>query len=159
MSTKDRARHGTRATIPLDTVMKTTAVERLKWLQAFIPLYEKVAPLVRYIANLERIDAGQLPLSPDVLMRSTITLKPALQALRKMAKPKEKELLTLMNDFEAAVSNCIKAGEAAVRYAKSGGQTMEGRIQLSNLVNSTVLAHQYMELASKRLKRLSENSV
>jgi len=125
---------------------------KVSWFQTFVPLYEKVAPLVLHITNLENIERGELPLNPEELVHTVVTIRPALETLRKMPEPKEKELRKIKKEFEITLSNCIKAAESAAKYVKLGIYGIEGQIQLNNTINSIVLAHEYMESVSKQLE-------
>ena len=136
--------------------MVKTVKERLRWLQLFMPLYEKVVPLIRGITDLKSLESGELPVSPHALAESPLTLKPVLESIRKIPKPKEKELLSIKREFEIVLSSCIKAGESATNYIKLDGQGMKGQIQLSTIINSLVLANEYMESVSKKLAPLLE---
>jgi hypothetical protein len=137
-------------------MMMKAVKERLRWFQAFMPLYEKAEPLVRYITNLEKLQAGELPVSPGMLVESNLTLRPILAAISKMHKPKEKELAIIQREFEMALSNCIKASEWAEKYINYGGHGMDGQMLLSMVINATVLAHEYIESVSKKLATFHE---
>ncbi len=136
--------------------MMKAVKERLRWFQTFMPLYERAEPLVLYITNLEKLQAGELPVSPGMLVESNLTLRPILTAISKMHKPKEKELAIIQREFEMALSNCIKASEWAEKYINYGGHGMDGQILLSMVINATVLAHEYIESVSKKLAPFHE---
>jgi hypothetical protein len=132
--------------------MMITVEERLRWFQIFMPLYEKAAPLVRRIANIEMLGAGELPVSPYTLVESNLTLRPILQALKKIPEPKEKDLVSIQTELETALSSCIKAAEAAAKYIDLQGRGIADQVLLGIIINSTVLAHEYIESVSKRLE-------
>jgi len=131
--------------------MTKAVKERLRWIQMFMPLYERAEPLVRHITNLEKLRAGELPVSPGLLVESNLTLRPILAAIRKLHKPKEKELAVIQREFEMALSNCIRAAEWAEKYINHGGYSMDGQMLLGMVINATVLAHEYIESVSNRL--------
>ncbi len=132
-------------------MMTKTARERLSWFRAFMPLYERAAPLVQRIADLKRFEVGELPVSPDMLAVSRLTLQPILNAVRRMPRPKEKELATIQREFELALLNCIKAAEWAEKYLNPGHRNVDSDVLLGTAINYTVLAHEYIESVSKRL--------
>lgn len=138
-------------------MMTKTARERLRWFQAFMPLYERAAPLVQHIANLDRLKVGELPVSPDMLVVSKLTLRPILDSVRRMPKPKEKELATIQREFEVALFHCIKAAEWAEKYINPGYHSVDGEVLLGAVINATVLAHEYMESVSQRLSSPSNS--
>ncbi len=131
--------------------MVKTVKERIRWFQTFMPLYERAAPLVRHITSLQKLQAGELPVSPGMLVESNLTLRPILNAVSKMCKPKEKDLATIQREFEMALNSCIKAAEWAEKYINYGGHSIDDQMLLSTVINSTVLAHEYIESVSKRL--------
>jgi hypothetical protein len=131
--------------------MKKIVQERLSWFHAFIPLYERATPLVRCIANPERLKAGELPVSPGMLVESSLMLRPILNAVRRIPKSKEKELVTIQREFEIALYNCIRAAEWAEKYINRDSYGMDRQMLLGMVVNTTVLANEYIESVSKRL--------
>jgi len=131
--------------------MKNTVKERLDWFHRFMPLYERAAPLVRYIGDLESLKAGELPASPSRLIESSILLRPILHAVRKIPKSKEKELVTIQREFESALNSCIKAAEWAEKYLNCLNRGTGAQPQLAMLINSTVLAYEYIESVSARV--------
>ena len=132
--------------------MMTKAVkERLRWFQTFMSLYDKAYPLVRHVTNFEKLRAGELPVSPGLLVESNLTLRPILVAITNMPKPKEKELAIIQREFEMAVFNCIKAAEWAEKYINYRSNHMDGQALLSMIISATVLAHEYMESVSEKL--------
>lgn len=72
--------------------MVNTGKEALRWFEAFVPLYEKAASLVRHIADIEALKAGRLPTSLYALVESNLTLGLILQVVRKMPKPEKRSL-------------------------------------------------------------------
>ena len=137
-------------------MQKTVAKEeKLKSFNAFIRLYEKAAPIVRNITNLDTLNEGKLPLSPYALVESSITLKMILNAIKKMPEPKDKELTSIRKELETALSSCIKAAEQTEKYIEIGGSSIKGQLLLSTIINSTVLAHEYIESVSKRLETIT----
>jgi hypothetical protein len=136
----------------MGSMMMITVEERLRWFQVFMPLYEKAAPLVRRIANIDTLGAGELPVSPYTLVESNLTLRPILEALKKIPEPREKDLVSIQVEFETALSSCIKAAEAAAKYIDLEGRGIADQVLLGTIINSTVLAHEYIESVSNRLE-------
>jgi hypothetical protein len=130
-------------------VPKTAVEERLEWFKAFIPLYEKAAPIIMYIADPDRLGSGELPVSLDTLMASSLTLRPVLSAVRKLRKPKDKQLADIQKGFEVALSSCIKAAEATAKYLKAQERGMETRSLITIIISSIVLAQEYMQSVAK----------
>ncbi len=128
--------------------------ERLRWFHTFIPLYEKAAPVLRQIANIETLAAGELPVSPYTMAASSLTLRPILEAVRKVHEPKREELGGIQKEFEIALSNCIKVAEAAEKYVELRERGIEDQVVLSTIISSTVLAHEYIESVSRKLEIL-----
>ena len=125
--------------------------ERRKWFQSFMPLYEKAAPIIQRVTNPETLMAGELSVSPYSLLESNLTIQPIVEAVRKMPKPKEKQLASIQREFEIALSSCMKAAEAAVKYVALRERGRDKRAVLSTITNLTNLAHEHMESVSRRL--------
>ena len=138
--------------------MKNTVKERLDWFHRFMPLYERAAPLVRYIGDIESLKAGELPASPSRLIESSILLRPVLHAVRRIPRSKEKELVTIQREFELALNSCIKAAEWAEKYLNCLNRGTGAQPQLAMLINSAVLAHEYIESVSARVAPYLEPS-
>ena len=49
-----------------------TVEQKLGWFHTFMPLYEEAGPLIRTIADLRRLESGELPLSTDILVESNL---------------------------------------------------------------------------------------
>lgn len=131
--------------------MINTGKKGLRWFEAFVPLYQKAAPLIRHIADIEALKAGKLPANLYALVESNLTLGLILQVVRKMPKPEEPELSTMRREFEIALSNCIKAADTAAKYIELVERGIGDRTLLSAIISSTVLAHEYIESVSTRL--------
>jgi hypothetical protein len=128
---------------------KTAAEERLKWFKAFLPLYEKAAPTVMYIADPDRLKSGELPVSLDTIMASSLTLRPVLGAVRRLRKPREKQLADIQKGFEVALTSCIKAAEASASYLRAQERGLDRWSLLTTIISSIVLAQEYMDSVSK----------
>ncbi len=128
---------------------KTAAEERLKWFKSFLPLYEKAAPIIMYIADPERLRSGELPVSLDTIMASSLTLRPVLGAMRKLRKPKDKQLAEIQKGFEIALSSCIKAAEASASFMRAQERGLDAWSLITTIVSSIVLAQEYMDSVSK----------
>lgn len=137
-------------------MIKTARNANLRSLQVLINLYEKAAPIIRRIANLESLNYGELPVTPYALVESNLTLRMVLSTLRKMSEPKDKILVSIRKEFENAIINCIKAADAAEKYSElAGDRSYKGKILLSSIINSTVLAHEYIESVAQKLETSS----
>jgi hypothetical protein len=138
--------------------MTNAVKERLDWFHRFMPLYERAAPLIRHIANLNRLQSGELPASPEGIIEIGILLRPVLVAVRKISKPKEKELVAIQKEFELALNNCIKAAEWTEKYIKRCDYSADGSVFLNLVINATVMAHEYIESVSKKVAPYLEQS-
>lgn len=135
------------------TVMKgTDKKEEEQWLQAFMLLYEQAAPLIRASATL---DADGLPGNLKSLVEANEKLRPILQSVKKMRKPKRKELRNIKKDFERALSICLKASESAAKFVAAevrGDPEIAKRMRFGTMVGQT-------QLAASCYEQLSENMV
>lgn len=126
--------------------------ERLRWVQTFMTLYDQAIPIVRHIANLEMLNAGEFPVNTYTVLESDLTLRPIIRALKKMHEPADKELANIQREFKIALSSCIKAADVSIRYIEERERGHKYRELLNDIVNSTVLANEYIESVSKRLE-------
>ncbi len=137
-------------------MLKTVRNADLRSLQVLINLYEKAAPIIRRIANLESLNYGELPVTPYALVESNLTLRMVLSALRKMSEPKDKILVAIRKEFENAILNCIRAADAAEKYSElAGDRSDKGKLLLMSIINYTVLAHEYIESVAQKLETSS----
>lgn len=130
----------------------------IEWLQAFLNLYEKASPLIRHITNLERLKAGELPVSPAVLVESKLTLLPVLSALGKMRKPRKSGLAGLKEQFKTVLVHCIRAADHAERYLNYAGN-VDRHALLGMMINAMVLASEYNTSLSARMDALTDDAV
>ena len=126
--------------------------ERLRWVQTFMTLYDQAIPIVRHIANLEMLNAGEFPVNTYTVLESDLTLRPIIRALKKMHEPADKELANIQREFKIALSSCIKAADVSIRYIEERERGHKYRELLNDIINSTVLANEYIESVSKRLE-------
>jgi len=126
--------------------------ERLRWVQTFMTLYDQAIPIVRHIANIEMLNAGEFPVNTYTVLESDLTLRPIIRALKKMREPTDKELANIQREFKIALSSCIKAADVSIRYIEERERGHKYRELLNDIINSTVLANEYIESVSKRLE-------
>lgn len=80
-----------------------------------------------------------------------------LQAVKKLAKPQNKILISVERDFEIALSSCIKAAEATERFIDLTDYHREG-VLFSQIINQAVLAHEYSESVYQKLTGYEHDS-
>ena len=129
---------------------KTKEVEEIQYFRRMSTLYEKAAPIIKYIAAPEFLKRGLLPVSPHSMVESNITLQMILQAVKKLPKPQNKLLVSIERDFEIALSNCIKAAEASERFIDLTDYHRDG-VFFGQIINAAVLAHEYIESVYQKL--------
>lgn len=125
-----------------------------KWTRSFVSLYLKAEPLVRHIANADKLAAGELPVSPSMLVESNLTLKPVLAALRKLRQPKSKELVEVHRQYQTVLLQCIRAAEYAEKYINNTGN-LDRYTLMGMIVNSIMLAREYNETVSLKIPLLT----
>jgi hypothetical protein len=129
--------------------------ERLRWVQTFVTLYDQAIPVVRNIANLEMLNAGEFPVNTYTVLESDLTLRPIIRALKKMHEPANTELADIQREFKIALSSCIKAADVSIRYIEERRRGHKSQELLNDIINATVLANEYIESVSKRLEIIS----
>ncbi len=128
----------------------TKEIEEIEYFRRITTLYEKAAPIITYIAAPDFLNRGLIPVSPRRLVESNITLQMVLQTLKKLAKPQNKVLASVEHDFEIALTSCIKAAEATEKFIDLTDYHRDG-IFFSQIINSAVLAHEYIESVYQKL--------
>jgi hypothetical protein len=71
--------------------------------------------------------------------------------IKNMPDPPEAELSRTKSHFETALLNCINGSESLIKYIQLDQHTVESQLQLDNLINTIVLAREYIESIYKRL--------
>lgn len=136
--------------------MKVSNEEQGQWLRVFMPLYEQVAPLIRDIAKL---DTNNQPADLSTLLEGGQKLPPILESVKKMPKPKQKELRSIKQEFEKVLHCCIKASESGAILVDSVALRdwqITQRMRFSNIIVWTIQAQTWYKSLSKKLDSLHE---
>jgi len=125
--------------------------EKSEWLPQFMALYQQASPIITIVT---RRSADGMPASPLDLMEG-LKLRPMLERMKKLSKPKDKELREAKNEFEQVMSNCIKIADAAADFISSGGQALLGGPDFTRIVKGIETANELVEKLSRRLASFS----
>jgi hypothetical protein len=125
--------------------------EKSEWLPEFMALYQQASPIITIVT---RRSADGMPASPLDLMEG-LKLRPMLERMKKLSKPKDKELREAKNEFEQVMSNCIKIADAAADFISSGGQALLGGPDFTRIVKGIETANELVEKLSRRLASFS----
>ena len=126
--------------------------EESERLREFMQLYEQALPVISAVIKK---GADGLPASPFDLME-WLKLRPMLEHVKKLSKPKEKELHEAKKEFEQLLLACIKVAEAA-ELVTAGGQAIPSEADLARLDAGIATANGLMERLSQRLAALSQS--
>ena len=123
------------------------------WLQSFMLIYNQASPLIDTVAKLD--SEGQ-PANPGNLLEAYRNLLPLHQSLKDMPKPPEKELRKVKDDFERALSMCVKAGEMAIKMLDDldRGAKLAARMHVASIVGYVNYAAIYRKDLIKRLNKI-----
>jgi hypothetical protein len=127
-----------------------TEEERQKAYETLVSLYDKAEPIIKRVSDLNSFNYGELPLNPYMLVEAGITLRMVLDALKKMSLRGDSEMGIIRQEFETALTNCIKAADATEQYVELSG-TSRGGVILNTIVTSTVMSKEYIESVARRL--------
>ena len=116
-------------------------------------LYEQALPV---ISTVIKKGADGLPASPFDLME-WLKLRPMLEHVKKLSKPKEKELHEAKKEFEQLLLACITIANTAAGFVNSGGQAVLSEADLARLDAGIATANGLMEGLSQRLASLSQS--
>jgi hypothetical protein len=125
--------------------------EKIEWQQEFMSLYVQAAPIIKVVTSK---NADGMPASPLDLMEG-LKLRPMLERVKKLSKPKDKELREAKGDFEQVMSGCIKIADAAANFVSSGGQALLGGPDFKRIVDGIETASGLMAKLSSRLAPFS----
>ncbi|MFC1957011.1 hypothetical protein ACFLVY_01780 [Chloroflexota bacterium] len=133
--------------------MKDSEREAAKhWLEALTPLYEKNEAAIHEIASLNTESPPQdwdQAFSNENVSVLTTSIKP----VKKLPKPKHKELRKLRNDYKNLVADCIKAGHLYLKSYYAGGWS---RLTLAKMVFWTGFANTRLEDFLRRLDKVRQ---
>lgn len=132
-----------------------TEEERQKAYETLVSLYDKAEPIIKRVSDLNTFNYGELPLNPYMLVEAGITLRMVLDALKKMSLRGDSEMGIIRQEFETALTNCIKAADATEQYVELSGTSKSGLI-LNTIVTSTVMSKEYIESVARRLAAMKD---
>jgi len=125
--------------------------EKILWQQEFMALYQQAAPIVNVIV---RRDAEGMPASPLDLMEG-LKLRPMLERVKKLSKPKDKDMREAKSELENLLSSCIKIADAAANFISSGGQALLGGPDFKKIVSGIETASGLLEKLSGRIPQFA----
>ena len=125
--------------------------EKLRWFQILTSLYEIATPHIDAFTNLKCNTLKERVADLEMVNQSAGVLRQLLTVIKNMPEPTEKELNCTKKHLEAALSSCINVSEALTKYVQFEEHAAESQMQLDRLINSLVLAREYVESTHKRL--------
>jgi hypothetical protein len=128
--------------------------ESKQWQQEFMAVYKQAAPIINMII---RKDSGGMPASPLDLMEG-LKLRPILELVKKLSKPKDKDLREAKSDLEHLLTSCIKIADAAADFIRGGGQALLGGPDFKRIVDGIETATALMDKFSQKLPAFSRPS-
>jgi hypothetical protein len=137
--------------------MNAKAKEKLRWFQILTSLYEIATPHIEACTGLQCRAIEERSIDCEAVNQNAHILRQLLLVIKNMPAPRTEELITCTKKyFETALSSCINASEALVKYVQVDTRLRESQIHLDNLINSIVLAREYSESTHKRLNAYRE---
>ena len=126
------------------------------WLQEFVTLYKEAAPSIQ---NITKLDAEGMPSAPMTLIQESNRLESIMDSLKRLPKPKEKELRNMQKNFEKALSACIKAGDMGFKCLDDASHNAKSaaRLHLASIISWISIATKHYELLTKEIASLSDN--
>ena len=121
-------------------------------LREFMQIYEQASPIISTVIKRE---ADGSPSSPLELMEG-LKLRPMLEHVKKLSKPKEKELHEAKKEFEQLLLACITIANTAAGFVNSGGQAVPSEADLARLSVDIATVNGLMQGLSQRLASLSQ---
>jgi hypothetical protein len=118
-----------------------------EWLPEFMAVYQQALPIINVVI---RKSADGTPASPLDLMEG-LKLRPMLERVKKLSKPKDKEFREAKNELEQVLTSCVKIADAAANFVSGGGQALLGGPDFARIVEGIGTANGLMEKLSQRL--------
>jgi hypothetical protein len=125
--------------------------EKREWQSEFMGLYQQAAPIIHVVVSKS---ADGMPASPLDLMEG-LKLRPMLERVKKLSKPKDKELREAKSQLEHLLSSCIKIADAAANFISGGGQALLGGPDFKRIVEGIETANGLMEKLSQNMATFS----
>lgn len=125
--------------------------ERNEWQQGFMALYRQASPIINVII---RRDTEGMPASPLDLMEG-LKLRPILELVKKLSKPKDKDMREAKSELEHLMSGCIKIADTAADFISGGGQALLGGPDFKHIVDGIETANELMDKLSQKLPSFS----
>ena len=122
--------------------------EAVQLLKTLMPLSEQVAPIVRRITKVDAND--MLVADLEDFLEAVKELPPILESMKRVPKPKDKELRKYKKEIEDSLDACIKACKWYLKFAES-----PSRVRLASIVFQMSVATSLMESATQRLTLLT----
>jgi hypothetical protein len=131
--------------------MKSKMKEKLGWFQVLNSLYELATPHIAAFTGIKCKALEEREVDVDATYQSARSLRQLYTVIKNMPEPPGKDLICTKKHFETALSNCIEASEALVRYVHTDENATENSKQLDSVINSILLAREYVDSTYKRL--------
>jgi hypothetical protein len=122
-----------------------------QWQTEFMAIYQQASPIVNVIIKK---GADGMPGSPLDLMEG-LKLRPMLVLVKKLSKPKDRDLREVKSELEQVLSSCIKIAESAADFVGGGGQALIGGPDFKRIVDGIEKASGLMEKLSQWLPAFS----
>ena len=119
--------------------------ERKEWQSEFMSLYQQAAPIIHVVVSKS---TDGMPGSPLDLMEG-LKLRPMLERVKKLSKPKDKEMREAKGHLEQLLSSCIKIADAAANFISGGGQALLGGPDFKRITEGIETANGFMEKLSQ----------
>jgi hypothetical protein len=125
--------------------------ETVQWQREFMAIYQQASAIINVIIKK---GADGMPGSPLDLMEG-LKLRPMLALVKKLSKPKDRELREAKSELEQVLSSCIKIADAAADFVGGGGQALLGGPDFKRIVAGIERSSELMEKLSQRLPAFS----
>ncbi len=136
--------------------MNIKVKEKLRWFQILTSLYEIATPHIGACTGLQCRAIEERIIDSEAVNQNARILRQLLAVVKNMPEPRSDELNCTKKHFETALSSCINASDALIKYGQVNEHHTESQLQLDNLINSIVLAREYSESIQKRLNAYRE---
>lgn len=131
------------------TTKEARREEAKRWLEAFIPLYEKSSAPIHRIAD--NVNDDGLPSDLSALPEVIQELSPILISIRALPRPRQMDLRRIKKDLKLTIDACIKACKWRLKQNRKSS-----RFRLSVAVFWTSLVVSFSEALPLKIALLSD---
>lgn len=142
--------------IVVEIKMNTQVEEKLRWFQVLASLHDIATPHIRAFTGLQCQALEQRIIDTEMIYGNARILRQLLSVVNNIPEPPEGEISQIKRHFEIALSSCVNASEALMKYVQFDECDVECQFQLDNVLNALLTARHHSESTHRKLNFSAE---